>query len=91
MQCTLTEDLINDGLYLRRWKYGDKILSSNSTRYILLSNLFINNKISRIDKLLQPVIVNKLDEIIWIPGLAHAKLLDKSLIYKRKLLEWIPE
>ena len=89
-QCLLTEDLINDGLYLRRWKNGDKILSSNSTQHILLSNLFINKKISRIGKLIQPVVVNKLDNIVWVPGLAHAKLPDESSLYKRKLLEWIP-
>ena len=27
-QCLLAEDLMNDGLYLRRWKNGDKILLS---------------------------------------------------------------
>ena len=89
-QCSLTEDIINDGLYLRRWKNGDKILSSNSTQNILLSNLFINKKISRIGKLIQPVVVNKLDNIVWVPGLAHAKLPNESSLYKRKLLEWIP-
>jgi len=89
-QCLLTEDLMNDGLYLRRWKNGDKILSSNSTQHILLSNLFINNKISKIGKLMQPVVVNKLDNIVWVPGLAHAKLPNESSLYKRKLLEWIP-
>ena len=89
-QCSLTEDIINDGLYLRRWKNGDKILSSNSTQHILLSNLFINKKISRIGKLIQPVVVNKLDNIVWVPGLAHAKLPKESSLCKRKLLEWIP-
>ncbi|MDP6133013.1 MAG: tRNA lysidine(34) synthetase TilS [Candidatus Marinimicrobia bacterium] len=89
-QCLLAEDLMNDGLYLRRWKNGDKILSSNSAQHILLSNLFINKKISKIGKLMWPVVVNKLDDIVWVPGLAHAKLPDESSLYKRKLLEWIP-
>ena len=89
-QCLLAEDLMNDGLYLRRWKNGDKILSSNSAQHILLSNLFINKKISRIGKLIQPVVVDKLDNIVWVPGLAHAKLPNKSSPDKRKLLEWIP-
>jgi len=86
----VTDNLIKDGLYLRRWKNGDKILSANSTSHILLSNLFINNKISRIGKLIHPVVVNKLDDIVWVPGLAYAKLLDKSLPYRRKLIEWVP-
>ena len=89
-QCLLAEDLMNDGLYLRRWKNGDKILSSNSAQHILLSNLFINKKISKIGKLMWPVVVNKLDDIVWVPGLAHAKLPDESSFYKRKLIEWIP-
>jgi len=89
-QCLLAEDLMNDGLYLRRWKNGDKILSSNSTQHILLSNLFINNKISKIGKLTWPIVVNKLDDILWVPGLAHAKLPDEASFYKRKLIEWIP-
>jgi len=89
-QCLLAEDLMNDGLYLRRWKNGDKILSSNSTQHILLSNLFINKKISKIGKLIWPIVVNKLDDILWVPGLAHAKLPDESSFYKRKLIEWIP-
>ena len=89
-QCSLAEDVMNDGLYLRRWKNGDKILSSNSTQHILLSNLFINKKISKIGKLMWPVVVNKLDDIVWVPGLAHAKLPKGSSPYKRKLLEWIP-
>jgi len=53
-------------------------------------NNFINKKISRIGKLMQPVVVNKLDDIVWVPGLAHAKLPDESSLYKRMLLEWIP-
>ena len=89
-QCSLTEYIIDDWLFLSRWKNGDKILSSNSTQHILLSNLFINKKISRIGKLIQPVVVNKLDNIVWVPGLAHAKLPNESSLYKRKLLEWIP-
>ena len=89
-QCSLTKNIINDGLYLRRWKFGDKILSSNSNQHILLGNLFINKKISRIGKLMHPIVVNKLDNIVWVPGLAHAKLPNVSSLDKRILLEWNP-
>ena len=89
-QCSLTKEIMDDGLYLRRWKHGDKILSSNSSQHILLSNLFINNKISKIGKLIHPIVVNKLDKIIWVPGLAYAKLKNNSSKYKRKVLKWTP-
>ena len=89
-QCLFAEHLIKDGLYLRRWKNGDKILSSNSLQHILLSDLFINNKLSRIGKLMQPVVVDKFDNVVWVPGLSHVKLPDASPLYRRKLIEWTP-
>ena len=89
-KCLLAEDLMNDGLYLRRWKNGDKILSSNSLQHILLSDLFINKKLSRIGKLMQPVVVDKFDNVVWVPGLSHVKLPDASPLYRRKLIEWTP-
>tara|TARA_B110001454_G_scaffold206258_1_gene216518 strand:+ start:4142 stop:5494 length:1353 start_codon:yes stop_codon:yes gene_type:complete len=85
---TITDNILSDGLYLRRWKKGDKIISSNSAHHILLSNLFINNKISKIGKLMHPIVVDKSDNIVWVPGLVHAKLPIDS--FNGKVLKWIP-
>ena len=65
-----------------------KIISSNSAHHILLSNLFINNKISKIGKLMHPIVVDKLDNIVWVPGLVHAKLPVES--FNGKVLTWMP-
>ena len=77
-------------MYLRRWRKGDKILTSTSAHHILLSNLFINNKISKLGKLIQPVVVDKMDNIVWVPGLAHAKLPRYFNCNHRKVVKWIP-
>ena len=87
---SLTENILKDGLYLRRWRKGDKILTSTSAQHILLSNLFINNKISKLGKLIQPVVVDKMDNIVWVPGLAHAKLPRGIPYSNRKVIKWIP-
>ena len=63
----------DEGLYVRSWKNGDKICSATSNYNILLSDLFINNKLSKYEKLIQPIVVNKLDKILWKPGLLHGK------------------
>ena len=78
------------GLYIRRWEHGDKILLSTSKRKVLISDLFINNKLSKVGKLIQPIIVNKMGCIVWIPGLAHAKLQKYPLKQKNKVIEWMP-
>ena len=77
-------------MYLRRWRKGDKILTSTSAQHILLSNLFINNKISKLGKLIQPVVVDIMDNIVWVPGLAHAKLPGDFTCNHRKVVKWIP-
>ncbi|HIM53038.1 MAG TPA: tRNA lysidine(34) synthetase TilS [Candidatus Marinimicrobia bacterium] len=87
---SFTENVLKDGLYLRRWRKGDKILTSTSAQHILLSNLFINNKISKLGKLIQPVVVDKMDNIVWVPGLAHAKLPGDFTCNHRKVVKWIP-
>ena len=64
----------NNGLYIRQWKNGDKILSSTSGNNILLSDLFINNKLSKHEKNNHPIVTDCNDKILWIPGLLHGKI-----------------
>ena len=67
-------NMYNDGLYIRSWKYGDQIISSTSKKHILVSDLYINNKLSQYQKKTQPVVVNNNDMICWIPGLIHGMI-----------------
>ena len=84
----LSPSIYNKGLHIRQWKNGDRILSSTSGKSILLSNLFINNKLSKYEKYIQPIITNGKDEILWIPGMLHREgnLQFKS---KNKVIRWI--
>ena len=84
----INNDIFQKGLYLRRWKRGDKICSSTGNNHALISDLYINNKFSGYDKLVQPIVVDGTDKIIWIPGIAHAHLKYKLQDYKMKVLKW---
>ena len=83
------ENIINEGLYLRRWKKGESLNLNSGANNKLISDLYINNKLSKIEKLLQPIIVNKYDNIVWVPGLAYA---EQPVEHKTKFLreiKWI--
>ena len=59
-----------DGIFVRNWIYGDKIkFNAKTTHHKLLSNIFINNKLTIYEKSIQPVVCNQYNEIIWLPGL----------------------
>ena len=83
----INNDIYKNGLYLRRWKRGDRIYSSTINRHVLVSDLFINNKLSSFDKLVRPIVVDGQDKIVWIPGIAHSKLVQYDA-NKMKRLEW---
>ena len=84
----IANERFQKGLFLRRWESGDRICSATNKKHILLSDLFINNKLSSFDKLVQPIVVDKKDTIIWIPGLAHSNLEENIETNKLKVLEW---
>ena len=82
-------NIYKNGLYMRRWHAGDRMLSATSNKNILISDLFINNKLSIIGKLLHPIIVDKMDHILWVPGMAHAKIKRNTKNQKIKVIEWV--
>lgn len=76
-QVSFNEDLENEyicgdkielPLRIRGWKRGDSFYPLGMKTAQKLSNFFINQKISRVDKNKIPLILNK-EEIIWIAGL----------------------
>ena len=88
-QISIPWNLYNEGMYLRRCIRGDKIKSATSKKHLLISDLFINNKLSKYNKLTQPLVVDKLDRIIWIPGLAHGYLEHGSKQINSRLIQWV--
>jgi tRNA(Ile)-lysidine synthase len=85
----ISDDIYSKGLYLRQWKVGDKILVSTSKKHSLVSDLFINNKVSRFDKLIHPIVVDSTERIVWIPRIAHSYIEKQKLSDKLKRIEWI--
>ena len=83
--------LYSEGLYVRRCNSGDKIISATSKKHLLISDLYINNKLSRYNKLTQPLVVDKKDRIIWVPGLAHGFIEHSRKKINSKVIEWIQE
>ena len=79
--------LYKAGLYIRTWKHGDRMLAATSQKHVLLSDLYINSKLSKYDKITQPVVVDSNDMILWIPSLLHGKInFDKK--DKVRIINW---
>ncbi len=68
----ITNSVFKAGLFVRSWKKGDRILTHSLKKSVKLSDLFINHKLSRLEKLKQPVVVDIEDKILWLPGIAHS-------------------
>lgn len=84
----LPGSLYQDGLYIRAWMHGDRMVSATSQKHVSLSDLYINNKLSIYEKLTQPVVVDKNDIILWIPGLLHGNI-NYNDNHKIKVIHWI--
>ena len=85
----VSDNIIKNGLYLRQWRVGDKMLLSTSKKHSLLSDLFIDNKFSGLDKFIHPIVVDSLDEIVWIPGIAHGDIKINTSSSKLKNIVWV--
>ncbi len=66
-----TKDL-QQGFYVRNWNFGDKIVINKNGNSKKLSKLFNENKILPFNKNRIPVIVDKSDNIVWVPNVRHA-------------------
>ncbi len=60
-------------LYVRNKKNGDKIELKGTNGVKKVSDIFIDKKISRTDRIGYPVVVDANDKIIWIPKLKKSK------------------
>ena len=56
-------------LHIRNRKPGDKIKIKNMNDYKKVSDIFINEKVSRTERDTYPIVVDNKNEIIWLPGL----------------------
>ena len=61
----------DEGLYIRNWLDGDFYRISHNHKK-LVSKLFNDKKINKIERRSYPVIVSN-NSIVWVPGLAHSE------------------
>ena len=78
------------GIFVRNWQVGDKINFGNMN--ILVSDLFINNKISLFSKYLLPIITDQYDKILWIPEIMknnNPQINFKNMSNNYRLINWV--
>ena len=84
----MPQSLYKNGIYIRKWIHGDRMISATSKQHILLSDLYINNKLSKYEKIIQPVVVDDSDKILWVPGLLHG-LINYNINDQVEVLCWV--
>ena len=75
--CTLTNNYviylnskdIKLPLIIRNAKDGDKMTIKNMIGHKNIKEIFINEKVSKIDRLMHPVVLDSNNNIIWLPGI----------------------
>lgn len=67
---TPTEPLAGTtGLWLRSWRAGDRINTLPRGHSRLVSDIYVNARFSRLEKVHWPLVINRQEEIVWLPGL----------------------
>ena len=60
-------------LHIRTKKDGDKLILKGLNKTKKLKDIFIDEKIARLDRNTWPILTDDNDEIIWLPGLKKTK------------------
>lgn len=72
----LSKDKFEKGIYIRNWESGDRIYLYPNGNFKKVSDLFIEYKIPLLNKNNYPIVVDKMDNILWIPGIRYGILKD---------------
>lgn len=57
------------GLWLRSWWSGDRARVAPGRRSRLVSDIYVDARLSRLEKTHWPLVVTRQDEVVWLPGL----------------------
>lgn len=71
--CRLNSSELNLPLYVRTKKNGDKMYVKHLLGSKKIKDIFINSKIPLKDRNTWPIVVDKLGNILWLPGLKKSK------------------
>jgi len=83
--CRLNKDEVKLPLYIRTRKSGDKMDVKNLNGSKKIKEIFIENKISKSEREVWPVVVDSEDNIVWLPGLKKSKY-DKQISEKYDII-----
>jgi len=76
-------------LYLRTKNNGDRMIIKNMNHSKKVKDIYIDSKLSKIDRDTQPILVDSDNNILWIPGIKKSKF-DKEISEKYDIiLEYI--
>ena len=75
--CRLNSKEIKLPLYVRNRRVGDRMEVKGMLGRKKIKDIFIDNKISGIDREIWPIVVDSSEKIVWLPGLKKSKY-DKS-------------
>ncbi|MEE9162161.1 MAG: tRNA lysidine(34) synthetase TilS [Candidatus Neomarinimicrobiota bacterium] len=56
-------------LRVRSWRAGDRATVAPGRSPRLISDIFINSRLNRLEKIHWPLVVSRDDRIVWVPGL----------------------
>ena len=65
-------------LYIRNRRTGDKMIIKNMDNYKKIKDIFIDSKLTKSERISQPILVDSEDNILWLPGLKKSKF-DKAI------------
>ena len=69
-------------LYVRNRRDGDSMILKGLNRSKKIKNIFIDEKISPLDRMMWPILVDANNNILWIPGIKKSKFdKEKNEIY----------
>ncbi len=74
-------------LYVRSRKNGDKMIIKNMSSAKKLKDIYIDSKLSKEERISQPILVDSNDTILWIPGLKKSKF-DKAKNENYDIILW---
>ncbi|MGN0967383.1 MAG: tRNA lysidine(34) synthetase TilS [Candidatus Coprovivens sp.] len=74
-------------LYVRNRKTGDKMIIKNMNNAKKIKDIFIDEKIPKEERDTYPIVVDKNDNILWIPGIKKSKF-DKSNDENYDIILW---
>ena len=74
-------------LYIRNRRPGDKMIIKNMVGSKKIKDIFIDSKLTKEQRINQPILVDSNNNILWLPGLRKSKF-DKAITEFYDIILW---